>query len=378
MSGPFNHVHWTGQAGLFLFRAWLAAALLIWMLGCDQGHEAEPGERVPRSVVTTTVSSPSRGQVRLFSGTARPAVETRLSFRVAGKIQEIGVKVGVQVPAGHVAARLDSTDYELEVKRRRAQVAEVEARLEQTRFEYERVRSLYEVESVSKRELDQARAMFASARARHEAALEALALARQKVKYCVLRVPLKGEIVSVPVEEHQSVRSGQPIAVLASLEVMEMQLGVPAGVISRIKGGDLARVSFDALEGREFKATVSEVGVETGPTTTYPLTLRLLEIDPAIRPGMVGHARFDFPPPGNAPVVVPPQAVIQGADQSAVVWVFDPQKKSVHRRDVQVGSLTSEGLQITSGLESGARIVIRGVHRLEEGMRVRSLDQEGL
>jgi RND family efflux transporter MFP subunit len=373
-----NNVHWTGQAVFFPFKAWLASALLVWVLGCGQGPEPEPGEQAPRSVVTMTVSSPSRGQVRLFSGTARPAVETRLSFRVAGKIQEIGVKVGVRVAAGHVAARLDSTDYELEVKRRRARVAEVEARLEQAGFEYDRVRSLYEVESVSKRELDQARAMFASARARREAALEALALARKKVEYCVLKVPLKGEVVSVPVEEHQSVQAGQPIAVLASLDVMEMQLGVPAGVISRIKSGDRARVSFDALSGQEFQAIVSEVGVETGPTTTYPLTLRLLEVHPAIRPGMVGHARFDFPPPGNAPVVVPPQAVIQGAEQSAVVWVFDPDKESVHRREVQVGSLTSEGLQITSGLKSGARVVIRGVHRLEEGMRVRSLDQGSL
>jgi RND family efflux transporter MFP subunit len=378
MHRSLNHVPRTGQAGFFPFKAWLAAALLVWVLGCGQGPEQDSGEQAPRSVVTMTVSSPSRGQVRLFSGTARPAVETRLSFRVAGKVQEIGVKVGARVTAGHVAARLDSTDYGLEVKRRRARVAEVEARLEEAGFEYDRVRSLYEVESVSKRELDRARAMFASTRARREAALEALALARKKVEYCVLKVPLKGEVVSVPVEEHQTVQAGQPVAVLASLEVMEMQLGVPAGVISRIKSGDRALVSFDALSGHEFQATVSEVGVETGPTTTYPLTLRLLEVHPAVRPGMVGHAQFDFPPPDQAPVVVPPQAVIQGAGQAAVVWVFDPDTESVHRREVQVGSLTSEGLQITSGLKSGARIVIRGVHRLEEGMRVRSLDRESL
>ena len=156
------------------------------------------------------------------------------------------------------------------------------------------------------------------------------------------------------------------------------QLGVPAGLISRIKSGDQAVVSFDALKGLEFPARVSEVGVETGPTTTYPLTLRLLELDPAVRPGMVGHARFDFPPSGDAPVVVPPQAVIRETGSGAVVWVYDQQEKRVHRRDVTIGSLLSEGLQILSGLEPGETIVVRGVHRLDEGMRVRSLDQESL
>lgn len=356
------------------------AALLgwFWVTGCDQGPQAEPGRKPLRSVVTTVVARPSQGEVRLFSGTARPAVETVLSFRVPGKVEAVRVSVGQQMPAGDAVARLDSTDFELEVKRRRARVAQVNAKYERARFEYERVRSLYEVDSVSRRELDQSRAMFESARAEREAAREALALARQKLEYCVLRSPLDGEIVQVPVEEHQTVKAGQPIAVLASLETMEMQLGVPAGVIFKIRNGDPARVSFDALEGREFPARVSEVGVETGPTTTYPLTLRLQELDPAVRPGMVGHARFDFPPRGDSPVVVPPQAVIRGNGAGAVAWIFDPEGSRVHRRKVSIGSLTSEGLQVLAGLEPGDIIVVRGVHRLDEGMRVRSLDQESL
>ena len=380
MRTPLKNDTWAGhvRAGCFgqlLVTAFMGLALT---LGCDQGPDAQPRQERLRSVVTMTVSRPSQGEVRFFSGTARPAVETVLSFRVDGKIQDVGVKVGSRVSAGSVVARLDRTDYELEVKRRRAQVAQVNAKYQQASFEYARVRSLYEVDNVSKRELDQSRAMFESARAEHDAAREALALSRRKLSYCVLTSPLQGEIVSVPVEEHQTVQAGQPVAVLASLKAMEMQLGVPAGLISRIRRGDQAFVSFDALEGLEFPARVSEVGVETGPTTTYPLTLRLLELDPAVRPGMVGHARFDFPPSGEAPVVVPPQAVIRGTESEAVVWVFDQQKKKVHRRDVTIGSLLSEGLQILSGLEPGEMVVVRGVHRLDEGMPVRSLDQESL
>ncbi len=380
MRTPFKSDTRAGQVRSTSFRLLLVTALmgLGLILGCDQGPDAQPRQEGLRSVVTMNVSESSQGEVRLFSGTARPAVETVLSFRVDGKVQNIGVKVGSRVSVGSLVARLDSTDYDLEVKRRRAQVAQVNAKYEQARFEYARVRSLYEVDNVSKRELDQSRAMFESASAEHEAAREALALSRRKLSYCVLTSPLQGEIVSVPVEEHQTVQAGQPVAVLASLKAMEMQLGVPAGLISRIKSGDQAVVSFDALKGLEFPARVSEVGVETGPTTTYPLTLRLLELDPAVRPGMVGHARFDFPPSGEAPVVVPPQAVIRKTGSGAVVWVYDQQEKRVHRRDVMVGSLLSEGLQILSGLEPGETIVVRGVHRLDEGMRVRSLDQENL
>ncbi|MFW6106296.1 MAG: hypothetical protein ACOC5H_02905, partial [Desulfovermiculus sp.] len=59
------------------------------------------------------------------------------------------------------------------------------------------------------------------------------------------------------------------------------------------------------------------------------------------------------------------------------VWVVNRQSSRVGKREVQVGTFAEQGVQILSGLDQGETIVLRGVHRLQEDMEVRILDESG-
>ena len=58
----------------------------------------------------------------------------------------------------------------------------------------------------------------------------------------------------------------------------------------------------------------------------------------------------------------------------AVSRVLDLDAQTVHRRQVRVGRLLPEGLQVLDGLDGGEHVVVRGVHRLEEGRKVRLMN----
>ena len=59
------------------------------------------------------------------------------------------------------------------------------------------------------------------------------------------------------------------------------------------------------------------------------------------------------------------------------VWVVDSNDMSVKKRDVKVGRVTgSENIDILEGLEGGETIVVAGVLKLKDGMKVRLWDQQ--
>jgi RND family efflux transporter MFP subunit len=321
------------------------------------------------------VGEPQQAVTYSFSGMARSASDTVLSFRVSGSLLSLPVQVGQRVRAGERIASLDPTDYQLKVMELEAQLAQFQAGFTRARADYERVRGLYEVGNVSKSDLDQAQAAFESSRAGLEAVGKNLELVKQQLDYTRLHAPISGTVSSMPVENYQTVQAGQSIVVLSTDENLEFEVGLPDHLIHAITPGDQALVTFDVLPDNVLPARVSEVSIMPGALSTYPVKLRLEDSSAQIRPGMIGEARFQIRPTnGENFVTVPVEAVFGLPEGAQAVWIVDPQTETVHRRTVTVGRLLAEGLQILEGLALGEQLVVRGVHRLEEGQQVRLMN----
>ncbi|NJB67248.1 RND family efflux transporter MFP subunit [Desulfobaculum xiamenense] len=346
-------------------------ALCVAVAGCGNGETER--KTVVRPVVTVTVPDPETGRQRAFPGTARAAIETRLSFRVPGEIEELPARIGMRVRKGDLVARLDPTDYRLQVGRAEAATAQAEAALAQARADWERTRALYEVGNTSRRDLDRARAQFDASEASLKASRRQLELARQQLKYTVLSAPVDGALAEVPVDVHQTVAAGQPVALLTAGDRMQVEVGIPDSLITSVHAGDKVTVRFDALPGEDFPGAVIEVGVESRAVSTYPVKVALEQASPHVRAGMSGEAVFSFDL-RETTMLVPPVAVAGRSGGERYVWIADPEAGTVSRRDVTVGQLTSRGLEVLSGLRPGERLVVRGVNSLVEGQRVRVMD----
>jgi membrane fusion protein, multidrug efflux system len=348
----------------------LAAAVLA---AC--GGEAPPAEAPLRPVRTLQVGSGTIAVNRTLAGVARDAVEARLSFRVGGTIDRVAVAVGDRVRRGQPMARLDPTDFELRVDQAEASVAQARALLRRAGADYERVRALYENNNAAKSELDAGRVAAESAQAQVEAAEKQLEQAQQQLTYTSLNAPFSGAVAAVDVEVNENVRSGQQIFLLTGGESIEIETAVPEGLIRQVAVGQVVRVEFPALRGREFGGSVTEVGVAvTGSSATFDVVARLDGDVSEVRSGMAAEITFPLERSGDR-LVVP--AVSVGEDrQGRFVYVVEadsPGQGVVRRRSVTVG-LPSEaltGIEILDGLAEGEVVVTAGVRRLSDGMRVR-------
>jgi RND family efflux transporter MFP subunit len=359
------------------FRSAKALALsfaLATAYGCEKEHGPPKAEPLRPVRVETVVASGS-GTTRTFSGRTRADSETKLSFKVGGTVTEVKPKVGDKIKEGQTVATLEARDQSLQVQGAQASVQQVRAQLTNAKAQYARIKALYENSNATASDLDSARTAVASAEAALKAAGKQVELAQAQAGKTVLKSPLAGVVASVSVEAGENVSPGQPVLLLTSGGAAEVEIAVPETVISRVKMGMLATVRIDALGGKPFDAKVSEVGVTPGQTaTTYAVIARLLEQNADVRPGMAAQVALNFGN-GKASNVVHVAAKAVGEDRGGrFVFVAKPQGEGlavVKRKQVEVGSIGTAGIEIKRGLEPGELLVTAGVTHLVDGKQVK-------
>jgi len=352
----------------------VCVAVVAGIAACSEdGKKTEP---VLRPVRAEQVFASGAERSRTFSGVARAGTESKISFKVKGTVDRVFVKVGDAVGVGTVIAELDPTDYRLQVEDARASLNQAKAQQRNASTEYERVRGLYESRSASKQGLDAARTAFESASAAVESIEKRLELAERQLGYTRLAAPIAGSIASVEVEDNENVQVGQTVCLLTSGANIEVEVAIPEVLIAQISEGDAVQVTFDAFPDRRLGGRVSEVGVaSTGLATTFPVTVRLDAGGGDVRSGMTAEVTFAFHSGGGKErYVVRPFAV--GEDRNGrYVWVVGPSDSTgvgvVHRRDVTIGVIDDDGIEILDGLEDGDYVVTAGVSKLSDGQRVR-------
>jgi RND family efflux transporter MFP subunit len=339
--------------------------------GCKQ----EQPERVVRPVRSQTVKSAQRTRQRVFSGSTQAGSESKLSFKVAGTVLHVSVDVGEEVAKDQLIAELDARDYELSAERVDAALEQAKAQARNAKANYERIGQLYENRNASRNDLDMARASFESTQALVASTEKEQELAQRQLSYTRLLAPTSGTIAVVSVEENENVNAGQTVAILTSGTHPEVKIAVPGSFIAQISRGDQAKVRFAAWPGQEFTGAVTEVGVTaTATATTFPVTVRLAQARPDILSGLVAEVEFTFTQGDDAEVFVVPFTAV-GEDRSGrfvfVLGNIKDGRATARRREVTVGELTSDGLEVVSGLSNGERIATAGVSRIIEGQRVR-------
>ncbi|MEM6961748.1 MAG: efflux RND transporter periplasmic adaptor subunit, partial [Myxococcota bacterium] len=338
---------------------------------------------IVRPVRYVQVSADDGERRRRFSGAAEAGEQSRLSFRVDGRILDLSVNLGDRVTQGQPIATLDPTDYEIEVTDTQAELSRELAEKMRADASYARTRKLYENQNASREELDEARAESEVAAMSVRSARQSLALLRRQLSYTKLVAPTEGQISQVPVEENENVTAGQEIVTLQSGKQMHVRVSVPESTIARIRQGDSVDVVFDAVGEQVFEARVFEVGVSSEGSTTFPVTIRLEGDTEAIRPGMAADVEFNFRESEAASQIRVPSVAVGEDRDGRFVYVLrisndDPGFGTVHRTPVQIGSLTANGIEIKEGVESSQLVVTAGVSRISDGLRVRVPPREGI
>lgn len=345
----------------------LAAATLL--IGCAPEAEKKPDEIRPVRALRVGASE----AVRVFesAGEIRARHETRLAFRVGGKMTERLVEVGTAVRAGQPVARLDPSDLALAEASARAQEASSEAERNLAAADLARYRELREKNYISQAEFDRRASALATAEARLEAVRAQRRQMANQAAYTVLAADTAGVIVSLEAEAGQVVAAGQTVARLARPGEKEVAFAVPESEREFIELATELSVTLNALPGRTWKARLRELSPVADPVTrTYAARASIPEAGQDIELGM--SARLSARAIGGTRIEIPVSALHSRDDRPQVLLVAPD--GTVRPQPVKTAGIANERVVIESGLKPGDVVVAAGAQLLRPGQRVRVLE----
>ena len=202
--------------------------------------------------------------------------------QVSGQIKKLYVKLGDQVKKGDMIASIDSSTQQNSIDNKEAQLAIYKAQLESAKValniaktQFDRENALFAKNATSKQEFESAKNTFSANSAKIKE-LEAqikqtnieLSTAKINLGYTKITAPRDGTVVSVQVEEGQTVNANQTtptIVNIADLSHVKMKMQIAEGDITKIKVGTPVEYSILSEPTKKFQTTVSSI--DPGLTT---------------------------------------------------------------------------------------------------------------
>jgi membrane fusion protein, multidrug efflux system len=349
-----------------IFRSLTLMSAAVVLSACSK---PAPPEAPIRAVKVVTVGVGSMQASYDFAGEVRARVESRLGFRVAGKVIKRQAEVGQRVKAGQVLAQLDPQDYTLSADAARAQVSAAQTNRDLAAADYKRYKDLKDQNFISGAELERRDATLKAAQAQLEQAQAQLSGQGNQTGYTTLVADISGVITSVDVEVGQVVAAGTPVVRIAQDGPRDVVFAVPEDKAPLVRVGSAAAVrgwnAKNSLTG-----TVREVAASADPVTrTFAVKVALAAADAlplgttvSVVPAALGH--------GGVQVIKLPTSAFRQDGKSSAVWVLDTASMTVKSQPVVIATADGNDVVVAAGLQPGMQVVVAGVHVLSPDQKV--------
>jgi RND family efflux transporter MFP subunit len=354
----------------FAVRSVLLPVLLsAGLLACSK---QEPAPADVRPVRAVTLSAASVGASAEFSGDVRARYESRLGFRVGGKISARKVDVGTVVKRGTLLMQLDPQDLRLGQAQAQANLRAAQTNYDLARAELKRYQDLRAQNFVSQAVLDQKLAAARSSQATVEAARAALSEQANQTGYASLVSDTDGVVTGIDAEVGQVVQAGTPVVRVARTDEKEVVIGVPEDQVDELRHVTEVKVRLWADPNQSIPGKIREVSPVADPATrTYTVKVSVPARED-VRLGMTAAVQIvrQVDAKAGGQLRVPLSALYQDKGATAV-WVVE--NGAVKLTPVQLGGVSGNEVLLAGGVQAGQTVVTAGVNQLKNGQKVRIL-----
>jgi membrane fusion protein (multidrug efflux system) len=324
-------------------------------------------------------------------------------------VAHVYVEEGRRVTKGQILADLDATDYRNGLSAasgeadaaaaanakagaglRQQELEQARIDFERTQDEYQRLKYLYDHQSLPANDFHKIEAAFLASQQRYDmaqsgtrvedklaasaqsnAATAQMQEAKKRLADCQLRAPISGFIGMRQIEVGNTVAPGVPVFSVVDLDPVKVRVGIPEAEVGKVQEGSRAEVSIPSLDGQRFDGRVEAIAASSDPASrTYIAKIVVLNPKHQLRAGMVSEAHLIGDAQVNA-ITVPGSAIVRDARGVTQVYVVTPGQSRVYGRRVDVGAMIGNEVEINSGLIGNEQIVVDGQQNVREGSPVR-------
>ncbi|MBT8220079.1 MAG: efflux RND transporter periplasmic adaptor subunit [Bacteroidia bacterium] len=351
---------------------------ILGLIACsDHTDEHAPTKTVydlePIQVSTMDVGSQVQDARSTLSGVIQSKNKATVSARMMGYVTSLTADVGDRVRAGQTILTLRNNELPAKRAQVNAGIAEAEAALKNVKINYDRMKILWEQESITRKEWDDISAQYdmmkakvAGARSKQTEIDEIIALTR-------VNAPISGVVTAKMINKGDLVNPGIPLMSIEGNQGYEVISYVSDNQIGSIKKDMQLDCYVNALD-KTVKAKITEISpssVNTGGQFAIKAALMLSPQDQKlVFPGM--YANVYAPVPTTAQktsCITVEKSALFNRGQLTGIYVVSNQNTALLRW-IRVGKDFGDRVEIVSGLAPGEEYIVSDLSLLQDGIPV--------
>ncbi len=338
-----------------------------------QSKTVEDEEVVLTNVKTQTVSLGSVEVTTPLAGRIQAKDTINVMPMAAGEVKQVFVEVGDTVTAGQTLFTIDSNQADIQYQQALLNVKNLEDSIEMIKTNLDRTKTLYDAGAAAKTDVEQLENTYNSTKIQLEQARLSAQQASDALGYYTVTAPSGGYVTSVNVVAGGLAGQSMAAVVISDTSVLELNASLSEYLISSVKVGDTVNVNIESASDEPFTGTITQISeAPTQGTYTYPVTVKVNDPKGVIKAGMFAEVRLISARKENV-VAVPSDAVVTSSGEKKVV-VLNSDGETVTLKKVEVGVDNGTTAEITSGLNTGETIVVKGQTYVKNGEKVRVVE----
>lgn len=322
------------------------------------------------------------------TGTIEPIKQVEVGTQVSGVVEKIYVDYNSVVKEGQLIAELDKTNLNASLTQAQASYDNALSQKNYMRTIYERQKTLYENQVISKSDFDEATYNYETAVGTLTQRLSDLKKAKTNLSYADIYAPIDGVVLSRAIDEGQTVAASFSTPTLFTiaqdLKEMQVEADVDEADIGEVRDGQRVSFTVDAYQGQEFEGTVTQVRLDptvTSNVVTYTVVIKADNPDLKLKPGLTATISIytlelnkvltteakaiNFKPSPDMLMAYnkqqnlnmePPEKKPLEEDMATVVWVYGS-NGTISPKQVTLGASDGVNVQILNGIDEGEKLV---------------------
>jgi len=193
-----------------------------------------------------------------------------------------------------------------------------------------------------------------------------------------VKAAIGGTVTSIPVQVGSTVTPQVPIAQISDMSELEVRVYVAEKFVSKMKIGLPVEIRFEAYPDVFFKGRIKELSPVIDPMSrTLEVKISIGNNTDLLKAGMFGEVKI-ITEEKDGVVKIPADCLVQRFGEEFVFIVErsgEDEMGTARRMKVVTGIQIDQKLEIMEGLLPEAEVVYRGQTLLEEGSKVRVVEE---
>ncbi len=331
------------------------------------GGKAAADAPLTRSVKLATVAGAAPSAHLRYSAVVRQRERADLAFEAGGRVKAILVDVGSRVRRGQLLARLDAQAPHQRAIQAGANVGAATAQLLERQAQMRQQQAMFDDGALAQTALTTARAALETAQAQLQVALSERELAGRAQRLTVLRAPFDASVVARLMQPQAEAAPGQVLLQLEGAGQAQAVALLPPAQAALLRPG--ARVEARDSMGRSWSLRTEAIASRLESGAAVQVIFNLDRQPSGLRSGE--SLLLDLPAAAAPGLSVPLAAVLPDTQgDGGKVFVYQAGSDKVRQRQVRLGEIDGERIQVLAGLVAGEQVVAAGAAFLADGQKV--------